>query len=48
MQKSKADILMERLDKEFIKNGLEPPKRVTRTGSFIMVQVKTNKEVSDD
>lgn len=39
-QKSKADIFMEELENECMKRGLQPPKRVTRTGCFVTISLK--------
>ena len=36
-QKSKADLLMEKLEEAFIKEGLKPPKRVEKKGCFVTI-----------
>ena len=46
-QKSKADLLMEKLEEAFIKEGLKPPKRVEKKGCFVTIYLNvTNKERS--
>lgn len=42
-QKSKADILIEKMDKAFIEAGLEPPKTVNRRGSLIVFSPQNEK-----
>ena len=42
--KCRADILMDEIDKIFIKNGLNPPERVERTGNFIHISPKQTNE----
>ena len=53
-QKSKADILLERVDQAFIENGLQPPKLTNKKGSLIIKspeicdKLKKEKEQEND
>ena len=43
-EKSKADILIEMLDKALIENGLEPTKKINKKGSLIILPGNRNKK----
>lgn len=46
-EKSKADILIEMLDKALIEKGLEPTKKINKKGSLIILpgnKIKENKK----